>query len=141
LNEETQDEFVEIDLGELTKKGKLAKAEENFFSKIDDEDIRKKKILNDGLAQDNDLRFDYAEKAYSLVQTWVGFTIVLICCQFGLKRFGFYLEKEEFIAVVISLTGTMFGFWMLVGRYLFPNGGTRPNNSKSPKSKKTKTPT
>ena len=100
---------------------KMARQEGEFFAKQDEEDVRKKRLLNDSLAQDNDLRLDYAQKAYGLVQAWVGFVIVLVSAQFGLKGFGYALGREEFIAVVVSLSASVFGFWALVGRYLFPS--------------------
>ena len=53
---------------------------------------------------------------------WLGFMIVIISAQFGLSGFDLGLQTEEFIAVIVSSTGLVFGFWMLVGRYLFPNG-------------------
>jgi len=111
---------IQIDLSKVGD-GRLADEEVIFFAKQDDEDVRKKKLLNDGIAQDNTQRLDYAEKAYGLVQTWVGFLIVLVCAQFSLKGIGFGLDKEEFIAVILSLSASVFGFWLLVGRYLFPS--------------------
>lgn len=96
-----------------------------FFAEQDPEDKKTKALLNSSLEQDIGHRKEYADKAHALVQTWVGFLIVLISAQFGLKSLGYGLSEAEFSVVVISLTSLVFGFWLLVGRYLFPGKGSR----------------
>lgn len=117
------DEESYIDLKEVAT-GELVEKEGAFFSELDAEDNRKRQLLNDGIEQDNKQRLDYADKAHAFVQVWVGFLIVLISAQFGLKPYGVGLETEEFVVVVASLTASVFGFWSLVGRYLFPSKTT-----------------
>lgn len=89
------------------------------------EDDRRKRQENDSFEQDTRERKRYAENAYGITQTWVGFLIVVTIAQMALKKTGLVLGREEFIAFVTTTTASVFGFWALVGRYLFPNKGDK----------------
>ena len=82
-------------------------------------------IVDDRARQDNAESRIYAERAYNIVFIWIVFLFAIILMQFFMKKLGYGLEREEFIAVVGSLTASMFGFWYLVGRHLFPVQGSR----------------
>ena len=45
--------------------------------------------------------------------------------QFIGKPSGNSLHHSSFIALIVSTTGLMFGFWALVGNYLFPKQGSK----------------
>jgi len=96
--------------------------EEQFFAKLDQTDHEKKKLRNRRLEQDNRQSEEYASRAYKFARIWVIFIPLLIIFQFIGRSFHYGLEKEEFIVVVGSLTTSIFGFWYLVGRHLFPFG-------------------
>jgi hypothetical protein len=66
----------------------------------------------------------FAEISYGIMQAWVGFLIVLTVAQFSLKKTGMGLEAAEFITVVTTTTAAVFGFGLLVGKFLFPTGGS-----------------
>lgn len=54
-----------------------------------------------------------------MTRVWVLFLVVITLLQWISRLFGIGLQPEEFIAVVTTTTGSVFGFWWLVGRYLF----------------------
>jgi hypothetical protein len=72
-----------------------------------------------------DHREKFAEHAYGITNTWVGFLIVITIMQFTLKKFGYGLDYKEFIAVFTTITAAVFGFGLLVGNFLFPRNGKR----------------
>jgi hypothetical protein len=88
---------------------------------FDPERARAMRLRNDSDEQDMGERRRYAGNAYGITQTWVGFLIVLTFAQLCLKPLGLGLGREEFIAVFTTTTASVFGFWLLVGRYLFPD--------------------
>ena len=55
-----------------------------------------------------------------MAQLWVIFLISVTFVQLFLRIFERGLHDGEFIAVVTTTTASVFGFWWLVGRYLFP---------------------
>ena len=68
----------------------------------------------------------YADNAYGITQAWIGFLIVVTIAQFSLKPIGLGLSEAAFITVFTTTTASIFGFWVLVGRYLFqPRNGTK----------------
>lgn len=95
-----------------------AKEEADTF---DPETARARKLRNDSDEQDAAERRRYASYAYGITQAWVGFLIVLTFAQLCLKPLGLGLGREEFITVFTTTTASVFGFWLLVGRYLFPD--------------------
>lgn len=89
-------------------------------------------LENSSFEQDIKERKAFADKAYSITQTWIGFLIVLTFAQFLLKKLGFGLDGKEFIVVFTTTTVSVFGFWVLVGQYLF--NSKRPLKSKLKKT-------
>ena len=83
------------------------------------EEERKQRIKNDSDEQDMDHRARFAEHAYRLTEAWVGFLILISIGQFAAKPIGLGLGTTEFVTVVTTTTASVFGFWLLVGRYLF----------------------
>lgn len=80
---------------------------------------REAKIKNDSELQDMGERIRYASHAYGITQAWIGFLIVLTLAQMTLKPLGIGLETPAFITVFTTTTASIFGFWLLVGQYLF----------------------
>ena len=80
---------------------------------------RAAKIANDSTYQDMGERKRYANNAYGITQTWIGFLIVMTIAQFSLKPIGMGLSDVAFITVFTTTTASIFGFWLLVGQYLF----------------------
>lgn len=80
---------------------------------------RKRELENQQFERDVGNREQFAERAYGLTQSWIGFLFVLTICQFSLKGMLPGLSDTEFITVFTTTTASVFGFWILVGRYLF----------------------
>src|SRR5687768_599520 len=89
----------------------------NFFRT--EEERRAAQIANDSNLQDMGERKRYADNAYGITQAWIGFLIVMTIAQFTLKPLGMGLSDPAFIAVFTTTTAAIFGFWLLVGQYLF----------------------
>ena len=83
------------------------------------ESVRGIKLRNDSDEQDMGERIRYATNAYGITQAWIGFLIVLTLAQLCLKPIGIGLSDASFIAVFTTTTAAVFGFWLLVGNYLF----------------------
>jgi hypothetical protein len=109
-----------------------AREEANFF---DEEERRSRRIKNESDAQDMRERIRYADHAYGITQAWVGFLMVLTFAQLCLRAIKMGLEPAEFIAVFTTSTASVFGFWLLVGQYLFRS----PGAEKKSDAKKKKT--
>lgn len=62
----------------------------------------------------------FAENAYGITQAWIGFLMVLTFAQVCLKPINLGLSDTAFVTVFTTTTASVFGFWLLVGRYLFP---------------------
>lgn len=80
---------------------------------------RAAKIANDSNHQDMGERKRYADKAYGITQSWIGFLMVITLAQFSLKPINMGLSDATFITVFTTTTASIFGFWLLVGQYLF----------------------
>jgi hypothetical protein len=85
------------------------------------ESFRGKKLRNDSDEQDMGERIRYADLAYGVTQAWIGFLMVMTFAQFTLAPLGMGLSDAAFIAVFTTTTASVFGFWLLVGNYLFRN--------------------
>lgn len=83
------------------------------------EEERARRLRNDSNQQDMKERIRYADHAYGITQAWVGFLIVLTLAQFSLTPLKMGLGQAEFITVFTTTTASVFGFWLLVGQYLF----------------------
>jgi hypothetical protein len=85
------------------------------------EQEKQRELVNLSLEQDINERKRYARSAYKITRIWVWFLIVMSLLQLIARVWrGSGLEASEFIAVITTTTGSVFGFWWLVGRYLFP---------------------
>ncbi|SUS04739.1 hypothetical protein DF3PA_70161 [Candidatus Defluviicoccus seviourii] len=111
-NGETQDGYISIDQTPTSE-------EEQFNTFSTDEERRHAKLSNDSDEQDMGERLRYADHAYGITQAWVGFLIVLTITQISLKPLKMGLETTEFVTVFTTTTASIFGFWLLVGNYLF----------------------
>jgi hypothetical protein len=83
------------------------------------EDHRGKKLRNDSEQQDMGERIRYASNAYGITQAWIVFLMVMTVAQLCLKPIGLGLTDAAFITVFTTTTASIFGFWLLVGNYLF----------------------
>ena len=93
--------------------------EEEYTETFSTERERRQRIINDSEEQNVGERKRYAEHAYGITQAWIGFLMVLTMAEFSLKSMGMGLGKAEFIAVFTTTTASVFGYWLLVGQYLF----------------------
>ena len=80
---------------------------------------RAAKLANDSDHQGMGERKRYADNAYGITQAWIGFLMVLTTAQFSLKPINMGLSDTAFITVFTTTTASVFGFWLLVGQYLF----------------------
>lgn len=84
---------------------------------------RKLELENRQFERDMDNREAFADRAYSITITWITFILVLTAAQFFLGKSQYSgLSEKGFIVVITTTTASMFGFWVLVGRYLFHRG-------------------
>ena len=85
------------------------------------EQERQRELANLSLAQDIEERKKYAVRSYRITKVWVWFLIAMSAAQLAARVWqGRGLETAEFIAVITTTTGSVFGYWWLVERYLFP---------------------
>jgi len=84
------------------------------------ESLRGETLKNNSYEQDMIERKRYADKAYSITQSWIGFLIVITIFQAIVKPMKMGLSEKEFITVFTTTTASVFGYWLLVGQYLFP---------------------
>lgn len=71
--------------------------------------------------QDMGERKKFADRAFAITVLWVLFLIALPIVQMVFSFWGKGLTDAQFVTVVTTTTAAVFGFWMLVGRYLFPS--------------------
>lgn len=83
------------------------------------EQVRGEKLKNDSDEQDMGERIRYASHAYGITQAWIGFLMVLTIAQMVLQPLKTGLSDTAFITVFTTTTASVFGFWLLVGQYLF----------------------
>ena len=76
-------------------------------------------ILQERL-QDMGERVLFADRAFVITGLWVIYLMALPLLQMALSIWHHGLSNEQFIAVVTSTTVSIFGFWVIVARYLFP---------------------
>lgn len=95
--------------------------------------LKRLKILNDGLKQDRKERRKYAERIFLLIVGWV-FAILFIII---FKGFGSYYNFELSDKVLITLIGgttiNVLGIFIIVANYLFK----QPTSAKATSAKKT----
>jgi hypothetical protein len=111
-------------------------AEREYFKS--DEEKESDRLYNLSYQQDIQQRKKYAIRSYRITLIWVIFLISVSVSQLALKGIaGRGLEQAEFITVVTTTTGSVFGFWWLVDSYLFPSQRGRPSvPSRPPRSER-----
>lgn len=80
---------------------------------------RKRHLHNENLAQDIIERRKYSQRSFNLTCVWVGFIIMSTVAQFVLNAIHRGIDRYQFITLITTTTGSVFGFWLIVGRYLF----------------------
>lgn len=103
--------------------------ESEIFMNPDD---RLKHLHNESFSQDIEERRKFAKRSFWLTCVWVGFIMVCTLAQFGLNFFGKGLDSAQFIAILTTTSASVFGFWLLVGRYLFGAGVVKGASSTHP---------
>lgn len=68
-------------------------------------------------------REKFASHAYRITNIWIYFLIILTFFQFMGRIFAVGLDYKEFITVFTTTTAAVFGFGILVGKFLFPSNG------------------
>lgn len=106
-----------------------AEEEENLFGEpIDDPRDLNTIISAQSRLQDMDERKIFADRSFLLALIWVIFLVIMPFFQMLVSKWGYGLSDNQFIAVVTTTTASVFGFWYLVGRYLFPNNNAKPED-------------
>lgn len=72
--------------------------------------------------QDMGERLLFSDRAFLITLVWAGVICVVPFFQMFFSIWGKGLSDAQFVAVVTTTTASVFGFWYLVGRYLFPKG-------------------
>jgi hypothetical protein len=86
---------------------------------------REKHLRNVNLEQDINERRKFASRSFRLTYVWIIFIILSTITQFILNAIGRGLPVPDFIALITTTSATVFGFWLLVGRYLFPSAAVK----------------
>jgi hypothetical protein len=94
--------------------------EQNLFDNIVASPADLNAVICRERMQDMGERILFADRAFLLTLIWVGFLVILPLIQMVLSFWGKGLSDAEFITVVTTTTTAVFGFWFLVGQYLFP---------------------
>lgn len=95
--------------------------EENLFANPINKPTDLNSLILHERTQDMGERIFFADRAFFLTFIWVIFLVVLPFVQMIFSIWGKGLSDSQFITVVTTTTTSVFGFWYLVGRYLFPN--------------------
>lgn len=92
-----------------------SEAKESFSS----DEAKRRALANRSDEQDIEQRKKYADSAYKITTIWTSFLIGISILQLLSRLWDKGLKEAEFIAVLTTTTASVFGFWYLVGRYLF----------------------
>lgn len=127
IDESSAIEAMGLDLKGVDSNSVKGRQEEDYLvdKEIQEEIRRRHAIQNDSDQQDVFERKRYASHAYSITQAWIGFLIVVTIAQMALAPFGMSLKTAEYVAFVTTTTASVFGFWLLVGNYLFSRRGEK----------------
>lgn len=87
-----------------------------------DPDVAAKQLRNEDFHNDIREKKRFAKHAYRLNHVWIFFLFLVTLLQ-GTHLFGFKLDEWGFRIIFVSTTATVFGFALLVGKYLFPSDG------------------
>ena len=79
------------------------------------------RVAVDSARQDMGERKLFHDRAFYVTLVWILFLILIPILQMILSIWDKGLSNEQFITVITSTTLAVFGFWTLVGKYLFPN--------------------
>ena len=94
--------------------------EERFFGLAPEDLGEAERLVEiDGKRQDMGERLRFHDRAFFITLIWVIFLTVLPFAQmiFSLWKSG--LSDAQFVTVITTTTAAIFGFWLLVGNYLF----------------------
>jgi hypothetical protein len=95
-----------------------AEEEENLFANpVADPRELNHQILAER-KQDMSERVIYADRAFYVTLIWVIFLVALTALQMVFSFWDAGLSDAQFVTVVTTTTASVFGFWLLVGRYL-----------------------
>jgi hypothetical protein len=121
---------TERPLNETTSMGDIIVVDQNptpekeAKTDFSDHESHRRLLSNIQIAQNIGERKKYGRYSLILAISWLIFLIMVVIAQFAARLYGAGLHPEEFIAVVTTTTASVFGFWYLVGRYLFPKEGS-----------------
>lgn len=101
---------------------------------FENQDERRKRIRNDSESQDVSERKRYASHAYGITIAWIVSLMLLTVAEFVGNKWAFGLNQAEYITVFTTTSASVFGFWLLVGRYLFSArpAANNPSTSATP---------
>jgi hypothetical protein len=105
--------------------------QENLFNNPVDEPSDLNSLVVLERRQDMSERLIFADRAFFITMIWVLFLVSLPIVQIGVSFWGKGLTDPQFITVVTTTTAGVFGFWLLVGRYLYQKGGSSEPNGYS----------
>jgi hypothetical protein len=88
---------------------------------FDHEDQRTKRLKNNNIESELNLREKYAQRSFYFAILWLIFLIALTFSQFVFRNEKIGLKEAEFLAVSTTTTAAVFGFWAIVLRSLFPS--------------------
>lgn len=112
MSEAVPDDVIEID--------KSPTAEKEASAEFSDPENERKHLDNRSFKQDMRQRKTYAFRSYKITIGWVAFLMITTIAQMVCHvAFNSGLESTEFVTVFTTTTGSVFGYWWLVGRYLF----------------------
>lgn len=122
MSDNSCDDPHELDLVPTPREGSSLDSPDEYTKSAETD------LSNSEMTQILGHREKFANHAYFITKIWIGFLMILTALQFFLKAYGFGLDYKEFIAVFSTTTAAVFGFGLLVGKFLFPvNGKTRLN--------------
>lgn len=99
--------------------------EENLFAHPIDKPTDLNGIILRERMQDMGERIVFADRAFFLTFIWVVFLVCLPFIQMIFSIWNKGLTDPQFVTVVSTTTASVFGFWYLVGRYLFPDSKSK----------------
>lgn len=83
----------------------------------------KDELTDDELRQILTFRTKFWRVASWTAWVWVGFIVAITFAQFFFRGQNYGLTEKEFIAVVVTTTGSTLGLAFVVGKFLFPASG------------------
>lgn len=85
------------------------------FSNLDE---KRKRLQNEKLKGEINLRKQYAKTSKTLAWTWAIFSMLMSLMQFC-KPYGKHLEQTEFVAIVATALATIIALYVQVGKGMF----------------------